>query len=259
MTACATAMMPIRSWMGGGRADMRSSRHRQRGVALAISLILLMLATLIGLAGVRGTNLQERMSANMYDRSLAFQRAEAALRAAEAEIASSGQIADLGGVDCAAAATAGTPCPVLPDNTHSGTNANWIAVEPEHDVNDARTPGTPEYFIQFMGTGRSEGDLDLDFYRVTARSSAPADAVGRSIVVLQTTVKRAVAFADGLNEPTITGDMLEANMLDANVDDARVDDANVDDANVDDGELDRVRIEAPGTGAVRMSWREIMN
>jgi type IV pilus assembly protein PilX len=198
-----------------------------------------MLATLIGLAGVRGTNLQERMSANMYDRSLAFQRAEAALRAAEAELASSGQIADLGGVDCAAAASAGVPCPVLPENTHAGTNANWIAVDPEHDVNDAKTPGTPEYFIQFMGTGRSESDLDLAFYRVTARSSAPADAVGRSIVVLQTTVNRAVAFAESLNEPAISGDMLHAN--------------------TDDSELDRIRIEAPGSGVVRMSWREIVN
>lgn len=186
---------------------MRAPRRDQRGVALVVSLILLVLATLIGLASVRGTNLQERMSANMYDRSLAFQRAESALRAAEEAIALSGLITDLGGVDCSVSDA--EPCPVLPQNAFSGTDANWIAVDAEHDVNGEKTPGTPEYFIQFIGTGRAESDLGLNanagygsygnldaagnvaFYRVTARSSAPADAVDRSIVVLQTTVKRA--------------------------------------------------------------------
>src|SRR5690606_36373748 len=117
------------------------------------------LATLIGLASVRGTNLQERMSANMYDRSLAFQRAESALRAAEAAILLNGRITDLGGVDCS---TTAVPCAVIPDDTFTGTSVNWIHVDEEHDVNGAKTPGTPEYFIQFIGTGSSENNLDLD-------------------------------------------------------------------------------------------------
>lgn len=188
---------------------MMASRRDQGGVALVISLILLVLATLIGLASVRGTNLQERMSANMYDRSLAFQRAESALRAAEAQIVLNGRIEDLGGVDCSA--TAGVSCAVVPGNTFTGTSANWIVVDAAHDVNHEKTPGTPEYFIQFMGTRRSESSLGLEanadhaaygnndsaadnvaFYRITARSSAPADALDRSIVVLQATVKRAL-------------------------------------------------------------------
>lgn len=185
------------------------ARRDQRGVALVVSLILLVVATLIGLASIRGATLQERMSANMYDRSLAFQRAESALRAAEMAITANGSIATLGGIDCSVAA--GVTCAVIPDNTFTGTSANWVQVDAAHDVNDAKTPGTPEYFVQFMGTGRSESNLGLDanadyanyggnssqadnvaFYRVTARSSAPADAVDRSIVVLQATVKRAI-------------------------------------------------------------------
>src|SRR5688500_11003113 len=175
------------SWHRGGRAP-RSIRNNQRGVALIVSLVLLVVATLIGLASVRGTTLQERMSANMYDRSLAFQRAEAALRAAEGAITLNGAIADLRGVDCSQAAN--VSCTVIPENAFTGTSANWVAVAATHDVNDAKTPGTPEYFIQFMGTGRSESNLDLDanadyaayggdgaqadnvaFYRITARSS----------------------------------------------------------------------------------------
>jgi type IV pilus assembly protein PilX len=180
----------------------------QRGVALVVSLILLVVATLIGLAGMRGTNLQERMSANMYDRSLAFQRAEAALRAAEDAITSNWRIADLGGIDCSP--ETGVLCTTMPATTFTGTSANWIRVDANHDVNSDNTPGTPEYFIQFMGTGSADNSLGLNanadyanygssyppdnvaYYRVTARSSAPADTGDRSIVVLQSTVKRAI-------------------------------------------------------------------
>ena len=174
----------------------------QRGVALVVALVLLVVATLIGLAGIRGTNLQERMSANMYDRSLAFQRAESALRAAEEAITSNWRIDLLGGADCSP--DSGNLCGTVP-----AANAVWIAVDNLHNVNNDKTPGTPQYFIQFMGTGSSENSLGLDanadygnygnayppdnvaFYRVTARSSAPADAGDRSIVTLQSTVKRA--------------------------------------------------------------------
>lgn len=185
---------------------MRTAPRNQRGVALIVSLVLLVLATLIGLAAVRTTNLQEHMSANMYDRSLAFQRAESALRAAEVAIVANAGIDELQGVDCRP--ITGVTCPVIPDNTFNGTSANWVAVDEDHDVNSGKTPGTPEYFIQFMGTGPAQSSFDLEanaesaaygavtsqgvaFYRVTARSSAPADAADRSIVVLQSTVKRA--------------------------------------------------------------------
>lgn len=186
----------------------RIRQSAQRGVALVVALILLVVATLIGLSGIRGTSLQERMSSNMYDRSLAFQRAEAALRAAEAAITINWQIASLGGVDCSPGS--GVLCAVVPANTFTGTSAsaNWITVGTTHDVNDNKTPGTPQYFIQFMGTGSSQNSLGLEanadyanygnmyppdnvaYYRITARSSAPVDAGDRSIVVLQSTVRR---------------------------------------------------------------------
>jgi type IV pilus assembly protein PilX len=184
------------------RREPRAYKKAQRGVALVIALVLLVVATLIGLAGIRGTNLQERMSANMYDRSLAFQRAEAALRDAERAITANWRIADLGGADCSP--TSGNLCGTVP-----AANAVWTTVGGTYNVNDDKTPGTPQYFIQFMGTGNAENTLGLEanadygnygnsyppdnvaYYRVTARNSAPADAVDRSVVVLQSTVKRA--------------------------------------------------------------------
>src|SRR5215469_9094213 len=58
----------------------------QRGIALVVAMILLVLITLVGLAAVHGTIMQQRMSANQYDREQAFQSAEAAIRAASALI-----------------------------------------------------------------------------------------------------------------------------------------------------------------------------
>jgi type IV pilus assembly protein PilX len=188
-------------WHRRGRSP-RSTENNQRGVALIVSLVLLVVATLIGLAGIRGTTLQERMSANMYDRSLAFHRAESALRAAEEAITENWEIAELDGQDCRPTTT--TLCGALPD-----LDAVWVPVDDEHNVNNDRTPGRPEYFIQYMGTGSAANKLGLGdnadsgmygspspktnvaYYRVTARSSAPEDTGDRSVVVLQSTVKRA--------------------------------------------------------------------
>lgn len=55
----------------------------QRGSALVISLVFLVVMTLIAVGAMRDTTLQERMAGNLRDRSLAFQAAEAALREGE--------------------------------------------------------------------------------------------------------------------------------------------------------------------------------
>jgi type IV pilus assembly protein PilX len=181
----------------------RTRTGAQRGVALVVALILLVVATLIGLAASRGTFLQERMSSNSYDRSLAFQRSESALRFAEEAITSEWRINLLNGEDCSVVA-----CALIPTNAFTGTSAPWRNVTTDYDVNDAKTPGTPQYYIQLMGTGRADNVLgtrenadtgnygsgaapdNVAFYRVTARSSDPADVAGRAIVVLQATFKR---------------------------------------------------------------------
>jgi type IV pilus assembly protein PilX len=57
--------------------------EQQRGVVMIIGLIMLLLLTVIGLASIRGTSLQESMTGNMRDHNLAFQSAESALRVGE--------------------------------------------------------------------------------------------------------------------------------------------------------------------------------
>jgi type IV pilus assembly protein PilX len=187
------------------RRSCANPPRRQQGVALAVALILLLVVTVIGLASMRGTSLQERMSANMYDRSLAFQRAEAALRAAEAAITANWQAATLGAEDC----SGNIQCANAGITAFAAGGDNWTNTVAVHDVNDALTPGTPQYHIQFMGTGIGPNNLDLAanadygnygnsyppdnvaYYRITARSSDPAVTGERSIVVLQSTARRA--------------------------------------------------------------------
>lgn len=55
----------------------------QRGAALATSLILLLMLTLIGVTAMQSTTLEEKMAGNLRSEHLAFQAAEAALRAGE--------------------------------------------------------------------------------------------------------------------------------------------------------------------------------
>ncbi len=63
----------------------RFDRH-QHGVALITGLIFLVVLTLIAVTAARMAGLEERMSGNMRDRSLAVQAAEMALRDAERDI-----------------------------------------------------------------------------------------------------------------------------------------------------------------------------
>lgn len=60
----------------------------EKGSALIVSLVMLLLMTLVAVAGMQTTIMQERMSANLHDRDLAFQAAEAALREGEALVLS---------------------------------------------------------------------------------------------------------------------------------------------------------------------------
>lgn len=59
---------------------------RQHGVALITGLIFMVVLTLIAITAARMAGLEERMSGNMRDRSLAVQAAEMALRDAERDI-----------------------------------------------------------------------------------------------------------------------------------------------------------------------------
>jgi type IV pilus assembly protein PilX len=60
----------------------------QKGAALIVSLIFLMVTSLLGVHAMESTTLEEKMAAHQRDRNVALQSAEAGLRAAEAYIES---------------------------------------------------------------------------------------------------------------------------------------------------------------------------
>ena len=69
------------------RSDPKlASRRTSRGVALFISLVLLLMLTILGVSAVQGTSLEARMARNDHDTLLAFQAAESALRDAEDQL-----------------------------------------------------------------------------------------------------------------------------------------------------------------------------
>lgn len=68
---------------GNNFSSKKNLSHREKGAALVVSLILLLIMTIIGVTSLRTTTLEEKMAGNMRDKSLAFQAAEAALRDAE--------------------------------------------------------------------------------------------------------------------------------------------------------------------------------
>ncbi|QHA84525.1 pilus assembly protein PilX [Pseudomonas mediterranea] len=61
----------------------RSFGQRQRGMALLVSLVFLLLLTLIGLSSMQSATLQEKMTGSVMLRNQSFQMAEAALRMGE--------------------------------------------------------------------------------------------------------------------------------------------------------------------------------
>jgi len=171
---------------------------KQKGVALFISLMMLLLVTIIGLAGVRMVSLEEKMAANSYDRNLAFQAAEAALREAEKYAEDNKPTPSYNDAD----GTCPTSSPGPINNCTSG-----VCPKPDKDcdsrwessasftgwTNAATSLGTlagtaPQYFIEYIGStfnctdGGGSDPKNCKRYRITTRSNP---GTGRATVVLQ--------------------------------------------------------------------------
>ncbi|MFY2765413.1 pilus assembly PilX family protein [Arenimonas sp. MALMAid1274] len=172
---------------------------RQKGVALLIVLILLLVMTLLGLASLRGSLMEERMSSSVYDRGIGFQAAEAALREAEALVATNPAFPTSG--NCVAGL-----CPRR-TNVADTDQEYWISAASAWrnatvDVNVdndgagalAAITTTPQFLVEPLGPGPNwfacEREIPVNAlcltprFRVTARSAA----AGRAQVTLQTTV-----------------------------------------------------------------------
>ncbi|MBK6436781.1 MAG: hypothetical protein IPF83_13665 [Rhodanobacteraceae bacterium] len=175
-----------------GQRSIRA--HGQRGAVLVIVLILLLVMTWMGVASMRGTSMGERMSAGIYDRSISFQAAGAALREAEALIALKPVFPTS---DCNAGLCAQRVDLAASDTMRwEDSTVAWREAVSNLNVDNSGTSivADPEYLIEAMGIAPNWPGCDREIpinekcmsprYRVSARS-AEAD---RARVVLQASV-----------------------------------------------------------------------
>ena len=159
----------------------------ERGAALIVALVMLLVMTVLGVTAARNTNLQERMAGNLRDNNLAFQSAERALREGEAFL----QNASLPPF------TGASGLLTMQDGAGQASfwsdDAWWVA--------NGRTANgmegvsrAPLYVIEELpvvedtaGSVRFPPAPGMEFYRITAQAQGgSADA----ITILQTTYRR---------------------------------------------------------------------
>lgn len=157
---------------------------KQSGAVLIIGLVLIMVLTILVLASVRSTVLQQKMATNLRDRDLTFQAAESTLKAGEKYLHTT------------------DPLPIFNNNSGRYTFSNTRSFAKDSDWENLNTVNlsqslhqistTPEYIIEKIFLTDTVGEsLDAskpiitNYYRVTAKSKN-----GTSTVVVQSTYRR---------------------------------------------------------------------
>lgn len=199
---------------------LHSQFSKQSGAALIVGLIMLLLLTLVGVAGMRDTLLQQKMVSSSKDREVALQAAESALRFASNELTTPTQLNITNSNGIYDLNVPSSEALFLRNGTESAfwNSWNWSnAVEYGLTLDGVASQNPPKYVIEKLpldGYGTSEGGtggsgaaggivsaadpigepdvvtgagFDGTVYRVTVRAvGSTPDAV----VLLQGTVRR---------------------------------------------------------------------
>lgn len=176
----------------------RGPLRRERGVALFIALVVLLIITVLGISGLQTTTLEERMAASARDRDLAFQAAEAALAQAE-------RFVDTIGPGDLAQFNQNSSGLYVPEDK-AGEPDIWEQVDWANaastrivNVNIAGVAAQPRYIVEYMTTLLAADD-SLNISNVGAPVGAPTDIFritsyaqggsARAVVMLQATYGR---------------------------------------------------------------------
>lgn len=170
------------------RVLIRNSSSQQ-GMALVIGLILLLVMTLMSIAAMRTTMMQERMAGSFQDNQRAFQAAETALREGE-EILEQAALPSFNGQG-------------LYESGDGRDRPDWTAMDAATDATDALeidedvsgVAEKPQYYIERLpaapppGSSLEAGTAEegWELYRVTARGFGASDI---SVAVLESTFRR---------------------------------------------------------------------
>lgn len=159
---------------------------QQRGAALIVTLLLLVLLTQLGLTAYKSIKTGERMAGNAQDRQLGFQAAEAALREAELYLESPSLPPFDGNNGLYAYGDAVPSCDAFTAANSRGYARDLVTVA-----------STPRYVIERMKPGVVEGESvvsgtrygtsERTIFRITATGYGGSDTTR---VSLQSTFKR---------------------------------------------------------------------
>ena len=164
------------------------SPARQTGVVLITAMILLIAMTLFALTAVRMISQQERMAGYSYDRGLAFQAAEAALRGAENALEMIKPTPATGACGAHAGSSLTVQvCPPPAAGESRWTDATFAGWANAAAVGTGDLSITPQYFAEYLGNtfrcdpADSASGTNCKRYRITAR----AGGSGRATAMVQ--------------------------------------------------------------------------
>lgn len=152
---------------------------RQKGAALIVTVLLMMVISLLALTAMTRNNLDERMAFNQRDRQVALQAAEAALREAEAAVSANfGKVLDESfffGKDACADASGWCYPKAEQHNWTSLNAAAWTAGKSTIALNAANSmtgvSAQPRYVVEFHGAEHAEPGMPcVGRFLITARA-----------------------------------------------------------------------------------------
>lgn len=173
--------------LSGTSNTLCTGRH-QRGAVLVLSLLILLVMTVLGIASMGTTTLQERMANNNRQQQVAFQAAEAALRSAETYLATTitnvaalnvnfNNATPVAGLYAERAPMTGVATHPMPGSFSIHDDSDWLAAGNAVAVNSVTSvTQRPRYVIQYVGrvgpppsdyTGKKP-DIRPYAFRVTA-------------------------------------------------------------------------------------------
>jgi type IV pilus assembly protein PilX len=157
---------------------IHTPKARQRGAALILALIFLLLMTMLSTSSMRTATMQERMAGNTRDLNLGFQSAEAALRVAEAWLLDTDVLPEFD--DAAGFYQINSAARPVWDSTYS---AGGGAITLPTNLGTAQNP---QYYIERLTSIRPAGTStetgapaeDIHYFRVTAVGYGLAEDAG---------------------------------------------------------------------------------
>jgi type IV pilus assembly protein PilX len=163
--------------------------QKQTGVALVISLIMLVLLTIIGMTGMQVTGLEEKMSGNNKEHNVAFQTAEVTLRDAEAYLESLATLNDFDDSQAGFISEATADPDYYADSTWNATNSatgttvSGVATTPRYIIKHVGAQGDSiNEGLVITGVGEGLAGSAVTIFRVTSSSTGNT---GISRVILQ--------------------------------------------------------------------------